>query len=134
MNTVEDWKRERMEQEGCRYCNGSGWRPSTYSSGPSPCGCDEPQEDDTAEPHHDHIAETFNEFGTPVSMFRCFYCRTVFTACPAVEPEKHDQWIGCMAEGCASYDEARDGDKLFEAGKVQRVGDRSRIQVVEEGK
>lgn len=46
MNTAEDWKRERIEREGCRYCNGSGWRASTYSSGPSPCGCDEPTEDD----------------------------------------------------------------------------------------
>ncbi len=31
----------------CRYCHGSGWLPATYSSGPSPCGCDEPEEDET---------------------------------------------------------------------------------------
>lgn len=89
---------------------------------------------DTPEPHADHIAETYNEFGTPVSMFRCFHCQTIFTVCPAVEPEKHDQWIGCMADDCASYDEARDGDKLFDAGRVQRVGDRSGFQIVEHGR
>lgn len=93
-----------------------------------------PQESDTAELRPEHIASTYNEFGTPASMFRCFHCQTIFTVCPVVEPEKHDQWIGCMAEDCASYDLARDGDKLFEAGKVQRVGDRSRFQIVEQGK
>ncbi len=47
MNTEEDWKRERELERGCRYCHGSGWRPATYASGPTPCGCDEPQEDET---------------------------------------------------------------------------------------
>lgn len=31
---------------GCRQCRGSGWRPATYSSGPIPCGCDQPEDDD----------------------------------------------------------------------------------------
>jgi hypothetical protein len=37
---------ESFRPTTCRYCHGSGWRPATYSSGPSPCGCDEPPEDE----------------------------------------------------------------------------------------
>jgi hypothetical protein len=77
-----------------------------------------------------HIAETFNEYGTPVSMFRCSGCSTTFTVCPSVPEERRDQWSGCMGVDCTTYDEARDGDKLFDAGKVQRVGDRSHICLV----
>lgn len=76
------------------------------------------------------VAETFNEYGTPVTMYLCGSCKTTFTVCPAVEPEHDDQWEGCLAETCASYDPARDGDKLFDAGKVHRVGDRSHIALV----
>lgn len=77
-----------------------------------------------------YLAETFNEYGTPVSLFQCEGCKTTFTVCPAVPQDRRDQWDGCMAEGCSTYDEARDGDKLFDAGKVQRVGDRSQICLV----
>lgn len=78
-----------------------------------------------------HIAETFNEYGTPVSMFRCGGCETTFTVCPAVPEDQRDQWTGCMAETCSTYDEGRDGDKLFDAGKVRRVGDRSHLKAVQ---
>lgn len=78
------------------------------------------------------IADTFNEYGTPVTMFRCKDCEGIFTVCPAVEDKKLDQWTGCLGEGCASYDTARDGDKLFEQGKVHRAGDRTGIRLVEE--
>jgi len=63
-----------------------------------------------------HLAETFNEHGTPVSLFQCESCATTFTVCPAVPEDRRDQWTGCMADGCATYDEARDGewmDPLF---------------------
>lgn len=76
------------------------------------------------------IADTFNEYGTPVTLFSCPACNTTFTVCPAVEDDKLDQWTGCMAEDCTSYDPARDADKLFDEGKVHRVGDRSHLTVV----
>lgn len=42
----QEARSDAARQRGCRHCDGSGWRPATYSSGPSPCGCDEPQEED----------------------------------------------------------------------------------------
>lgn len=77
-----------------------------------------------------HLAETYNEHGTPVSLFQCESCPSTFTVCPAVPEDRRDQWTGCMADGCSTYDESRDGDKLFDAGKVRRVGDRSHLTVV----
>lgn len=79
------------------------------------------------------VANTFNEYGTPVTMFQCGSCKETFTVCPAVDPKHDDQWVGCLADTCASYDPDRDGDKLFDAGKVHRVGDRSHFQVIEGG-
>lgn len=32
------------EPKPCRFCRGTGWVPSTYSSGPQPCGCEEAAE------------------------------------------------------------------------------------------
>lgn len=84
--------------------------------------------DDT--PADTHISETFNEYGTPVSMFRCVGCERAFTVCPAVPEEKRDQWSGCMGSECSTYDEKRDGDKLFGEGKVYRTGDRSHLKCV----
>ena len=77
------------------------------------------------------IADTFNEYGTPVTMFLCESCNQTFTVCPAVEDHNLDQWSGCLGEGCGSYDPDRDADKLFDEGKVRRVGDRSCFKVVE---
>jgi hypothetical protein len=77
------------------------------------------------------IADTFNEYGTPVTMFSCPGCNTTFTVCPAVEDKDLDQWPGCLGEGCSTYDPDRDADKLFDAGKVRRVGDRSDFTVIE---
>lgn len=77
------------------------------------------------------IADTFNEYGTPVTMFSCPGCNTTFTVCPAVEDKDLDQWPGCLGDGCSTYDADRDADKLFDAGKVRRVGDRSDFTVIE---
>lgn len=77
------------------------------------------------------IADTFNEYGTPVTMFACVGCGSTFTVCPAVPEDKQEQWTGCMAERCSTYDEARDADKLLDQGKVQRVGDRSCFTVID---
>lgn len=80
------------------------------------------------------ITETFNSYGTPVTMFRCQGCRSAFTVCPAVAPENDDQWTGCLGLGCLTYDETRDADKLFDEGRVRRVGDRSALCVIEGSK
>lgn len=76
------------------------------------------------------IADTFNEFGTPVTMFLCTSCKSTFTVCPAVEEENLDQWTGCLGKGCSTYDGVRDADIMFEEGKVRRVGDRSCFSVI----
>lgn len=76
------------------------------------------------------LADTFNEYGTPVTLFSCPGCGTTFTVCPAVPDDLLGQWSGCLGEGCSTYDPARDADKLFDEGKVRRRGDRSHIQLV----
>lgn len=77
-----------------------------------------------------HVSETYNEHGAPVSMFRCVGCAQVFTVCPAVDVEKRGEWVGRLSSGCSTYDEGRDGDKLFDAGSVRRRGDRSQFKVI----
>lgn len=79
------------------------------------------------------LADTFNEYGTPVTLFSCSGCNTTFTVCPAVEDDALDQWTGCLAETCSTYDPDRDADKLFDEGKVRRVGDRSDFTVIDGG-
>lgn len=76
------------------------------------------------------IADTFNEYGTPVTMFRCGGCGEPFTVCPAVADEDLRHWDGCLAESCSSYDPERDADRLFDEGRVYRVGDRSGFAVI----
>ncbi|WP_313444564.1 hypothetical protein [Brevundimonas sp.] len=76
------------------------------------------------------IADTFNEFGTPVTLFACLGCESTFTVCPAVEDKHLDQWSGCLGRGCSTYDDSRDADKMFDEGKVRRVGDRSCFTVI----
>ena len=60
------------------------------------------------------VGESVNEYGTPVSVGRCFECGGVFTVCPVIKPERRPQWLGCLAEGCPSYDPDRDVDLFFE--------------------
>lgn len=60
-----------------------------------------------------------NEFCTPVSVHICEFCGVEFTVTPAVKPENDDDWRGCMAPECPSYDPERDADKLFDEGKVK---------------
>ncbi len=63
-----------------------------------------------------------NEYGTPVSLHTCWTCGSDFTVCPAIAEENADDWTDCMARGCASYDRARDADRLFEeeSWRIQR--------------
>lgn len=60
--------------------------------------------------------ESRNEYGTPVSAFTCDTCGGDFTVCPAVRVEKRDQWDGCLATECPSYDPDRDVDMLMLLG------------------
>lgn len=56
--------------------------------------------------------ETMNEHGTPVSSHICPDCGDEFTVCPAVSDDRED-WGGCLARECKSYDPKRDIDVLF---------------------
>lgn len=60
---------------------------------------------------------TENDYGTPVSEHRCDACGTVFTVCPAKAGADGDaEWGGCcLGDGCPSYDERRDIDKVWDA-------------------
>lgn len=60
------------------------------------------------------IRDDFNEFGTPITVHLCEFCGNEFTVCPPVLDEKLDQWRGCLAVECPSYDPKRDIDKLFD--------------------
>lgn len=55
-----------------------------------------------------------NEYGTPITVFRCEFCQQEFTVCPIVPDIHLDNWKGCTSPDCESYDEARDADKMFE--------------------
>ena len=61
-----------------------------------------------------------NEHGTPVLVRHCKTCGSRFTVCPTPEPENLKDWEHCLSEDCASYEEARNADKLFDAGLVKR--------------
>ena len=67
------------------------------------------------------IGERLNEYGVTVGVHRCDDCGCEFTVTTLRE-----DWGGCLSEGCASYDIARDADLFFdaavEAGWVRRVG------------
>ncbi len=60
------------------------------------------------------------ENGGLVSVHRCYACGEEFT----VTPPAGDDWGGCLAETCPSYDPDRDVDIFFEtaykAGIIRR--------------
>ena len=55
--------------------------------------------------------DELNEYGTPVSAFKCEFCGEKFTVCP--KPKNDDDWKGCLSDKCISYDPGRDADKYF---------------------
>ena len=59
------------------------------------------------------IRDLKNEYGTPITEFRCGTCGELFTICPKVSPCYYDQWEHCILEHCDSYDPSRDADILF---------------------
>jgi len=67
------------------------------------------------------IREDTNEQGTPISVHKCSDCAEEFTVCP---PAGED-WGGCLAPECKSYDQSRDADGLFggSTGRIVRLDD-----------
>ena len=63
------------------------------------------------------IREDVNEHGTPISVHKCPDCGEEFTVCPP----GGDDWGGCMAETCISYDPKRDGEILMGFKKEVRT-------------
>jgi hypothetical protein len=61
------------------------------------------------------LRDDVNEYGTPITVFRCEFCGGEFTVCPEVADDRLDQWRGCLAEDCASYDPSRDATIYFPA-------------------
>lgn len=60
-----------------------------------------------------------NEFGTPIDVYQCEHCGDKFSICPANDDRTKDEdWAGCLARSCASYDPSRDADLLFDDGNV----------------
>ncbi len=60
--------------------------------------------------HHTKIREDIDQDGMPISVHICGDCNALFTVCPPY----NESWGGCLAETCASYDENRDIDSLFD--------------------
>lgn len=63
------------------------------------------------------LREEENEHGTGVSFFECNTCGVEYSICPAVPPDKHQDWSMCLSEECDSYDPHRDADVLFMTDK-----------------
>lgn len=55
-----------------------------------------------------------NEYGSPISVHRCPDCGDEFTVCPPVG----DDWGGCLAPTCKSYDPDRDMDSIFNNDRI----------------
>ena len=77
------------------------------------------------------VERATNEFGTPVDTYVCEVCGDRFTVCPAHEDRSDDdQWTGCLSASCASYDPARDADRLFDDGNVTAFGRRAHPNLI----
>ena len=63
------------------------------------------------------LREDTNEHGTPISVHKCSDCGEEFTVCP---PAGED-WGGCMADTCISYDPKRDGDIFMGFKEAVRI-------------
>lgn len=60
------------------------------------------------------IGDSFNKYGTPITTFLCEVCNSRFSVCPAIPDNGLEQWKGCLARNCKSYDPVRDIDKMFD--------------------
>lgn len=63
-----------------------------------------------------YLQDTTNDYGRQVSQFLCDSCGREFTVCPSMRPDQHDQWTGCLADECPSYDIGRDVDMIIAFG------------------
>ena len=62
------------------------------------------------------IGELRNGYGVPVSLHRCVYCGSSFTVTPATD----NAWgLGCLADGCPSYDISRDVDLFWNYADIR---------------
>lgn len=66
-----------------------------------------------------YLRESTNDYGTPVSVFRCDSCGVEYTVCPALREDERAQEDadGCLSEECETYDPARDVDRLFDGAE-----------------
>ena len=65
------------------------------------------------------VERTANEYGIAVDAYQCETCGDRFTVCPAnPDRSRDDEWTGCLAVTCGSYDPTRDADRLFDDGNV----------------
>ena len=62
-----------------------------------------------------------NEYGVAVSVHVCEYCGSEFTVTPAVSDDSLENWRGCLAPDCESYDPARDVDAMLFFGAIDLV-------------
>lgn len=81
-----------------------------------------------------YIKESKNEYGTPISVFKCDFCGQEFTVCPAIKPEDRKSWNGCGAPDCESYDPARDVSRYFVGGKCEVRKTKDGICLIPPGK
>ena len=67
------------------------------------------------------LRDDVNEYGTPITVFKCDFCGEEYSVCPAIPDVKLDDWNGCQMEWCESYDESRDANKMFDDPDVEFV-------------
>ena len=106
MGTVTDIDKARPHETNTVVCEDCGYKwVAVYPEGTKAIECP-------------GCHNAVNEFGVRVLMNRCKTCGGLFTVCPI--PANPEEWEHCLGEECDSYDEARDADKLFDAGLVSR--------------
>lgn len=59
------------------------------------------------------IRNDVNEYNTPVTWYKCDYCGTEYSICPAPAKEDEHLYNGCTIPPCESYNPKHDVDVLF---------------------
>lgn len=65
------------------------------------------------------IRDDVNDFGTPITVFKCDFCHKYFTVCPKVPDDNLHSWRGCLSIECESYTPNRDVDALLFFGCIE---------------
>jgi len=72
------------------------------------------------------VGESMNGFGVIVSLHRCVYCDEAFSVTPRVDDSFG---LGCLGEGCPSYDVARDIDLFWDIDPtIRRIQGEPKVQ------